>query len=112
MLRAYVGIVNSDGLACLLPDNEQWTHALLPQRASFRAVLPEAAAAEIRGELEAGQRFRAMQVLDALASEIEPLPSADSAFQSEMPQCYGLRMNLEQRGYPQRRSTIGGRPNE
>ncbi len=73
MLRAYVGIARPDGLVCFLPDVEQWTRLIEGQRASFCAVLADDVAEQIQQEMAAGERFRAMQVLDALANEIHPL---------------------------------------
>ncbi len=73
MLRAYVGTACPDGLVCFLPDAEQWTRLIEGQRASFWAVLADDVAEQVRQDMEAGQRFRAMQVLDAMANEIHPL---------------------------------------
>ena len=73
MLRAYVGIARPDGLVCLLPDVEQWTRFIEGQRASFWAVIAVDVAEQIQQEMDAGERFRAMQMLDAMANEIHPL---------------------------------------
>ncbi len=73
MLRAYVGIARPDGLVCFLPDAEPWTGLIEGQPTSFWAVLADDVAEQVRQEMEAGQRFCAMQVLDAMANEIHPL---------------------------------------
>ena len=73
MLKAYVGIARPDGLVCFLPDVEHWTRFIGAQQASFRAVLADDVAEQVQREMAAGERFRAMQVLDAMASEIHPL---------------------------------------
>lgn len=73
MLKAYVGIARPDGLVCFLPDLEEWTRIFEGQWAAFWAVLSDDVAEEVEFELKAGEPFRAMQVLDAMASEIRPL---------------------------------------
>jgi hypothetical protein len=73
MLKAYVGIAKPEGLVCFLPDQEQWTRSIAAERASFWAVLSEGVAEQIWRDLEAGERFRALQVLDAMANEIHPI---------------------------------------
>ena len=73
MLRAYVGIARPDGLVCFFPDVEQWTRFIGGQRTAFWAVIADDAAEQVQHEMAAGERFRAMQVLDAMANEILPL---------------------------------------
>ncbi len=73
MLRAYVGIARPDGLVCFFPDVEQWTRFIGGQRTAFWAVIADDAAEQVQHEMAAGERFRAMQVLDAMANEIHPL---------------------------------------
>ena len=73
MLKAYVGIARRDGLVCFLPDVEQRPPFIAGQKASFWAVLPVDAAELVQREMAAGERFRAMQLLDAMANEIHPL---------------------------------------
>ena len=73
MLKAYVGIARSDGLVCFLPDVDQWKRLVGHQKASFWAVVPDDIADEVVREMAAGERFRAMQVLDAMANELLPL---------------------------------------
>ena len=73
MLRAYVGIARPDGLVCFFPDLEEWFHIVEGQWAAFWAVLSDDVAEEVELELKAGEPFRAMQVLDAMANEIRPL---------------------------------------
>ena len=75
MLKAYVGIARPDGLVCFLPDLEELTRYVKRQRTSFWAVLAEDAAEQVKCEMKAGEPFRAMQVLDAMANDIRPLAS-------------------------------------
>jgi len=73
MLKAYVGIARPDGLVCFLPDLEESTRFLEEQPTSFWAVLSDDVAQQVEHEMAAGEPFRAMQVLDAMANDICPL---------------------------------------
>ncbi len=73
MLKAYVGIARPDGLVCFLPDLEECSRVVKGQPTSFWAVLTDDVAEQVEHEMKAGEPFRALQVLDAMANEIRPL---------------------------------------
>lgn len=73
MLKAYVGIARPDGLVCFLPEFDEATRIVASAPASFWAVVADDIAEQVECELRAGQPFRAMQVLDAMANDILPL---------------------------------------
>jgi len=60
-------------LVCFLPDVEQRIRFIGAQQASFWAVLADDVAEQVQRDMAAGERLRAVQVLDTMANEIHPL---------------------------------------
>ena len=73
MLRAYVGVAKPEGLVYFFPDEDHRTCTIAGQSASFWAVVSENVAEQIQREMDAGEGFLALQVLDSMANEIHPL---------------------------------------
>ena len=78
MLKSFVGIATLHGLEAFLPEHEHVVRFLSrrTRREAYRravcywAVLPEEAAWEVRRQMDLGEPFTALQILDRTATDL------------------------------------------
>jgi hypothetical protein len=91
MLKSFVGIATRHGLEVFLPEHEHVVRFLtrrvrreaLRRAVCYWAVLPDEAAWEVRRQMDLGEAYIALLLLDHAATELGPILPADTSDHEE-----------------------------